>query len=425
MTRFTSIFSRLLLAVPFVVAAPFDKGEMHTEVIPRFDHLPISNPNAANIIPNRYIVVYNNTFDDDAISAKEESFISSMKKRNLGKRGLGGDWLPTDFDSFKINKWRATSLAADDDMINEIFNNDEVAYVEADTTISIHATSRQADAPAGLARISHAQAGASEYVFDDSAGKGITVYVIDTGIKITHSEFDGRATWGANFVDQVNDDQNGHGSHVAGTIGGSTFGVAKKVDLVAVKVLNAGGKGPNSGILKGLQFAIDDAQQKGKKGRAVVNMSVGGEYSEAVNRAIEALRNANIVPVVAAGNDAQDAANVSPASAPNAITVGAIDATNDSRAYFSNYGQSVDIYAPGVDVLSCGIQSESDTAYMSGTSMASPHVAGLAAYLMALRNVTQADQVVEIMKNLASKTGAAVNDNAQGTTSLIANNGNL
>lgn len=425
MAPLISIFASLLLAVPFVAAAPLDKGELHTEVIPRLNRLPISNPQASNIIPNRYIVVYNNTFDDDAISAKEESFISTMQKRNINKRGLDGDWLPTDFDSFKINQWRATSLAADDEMVTDIFNNDEVAYIEADTMVSIDATTRQANAPAGLARISHAEASASEYVFDDSAGKGVTAYVIDTGVKITHSEFGGRATWGANFVDQVNDDENGHGSHVAGTIGGSTFGVAKKVDIVAVKVLGANGKGPNSGILKGMQFAIDDVQRKGKRGKAVVNMSVGGDYSEAVNRAIEALRKANIIPVVAAGNDARDATNVSPASAPNAITVGAIDATDDSRAYFSNYGQSVDIYAPGVNILSVGIQSDRDTAYMSGTSMASPHVAGLAAYLLALRNVTHADQMAEILKNLASKTGSTVRYNVQGTTSLIANNGNI
>ena len=164
-------------------------------------------------------------------------------------------------------------------------------------------------------------------------------------------------------------DENGHGSHVSGTIGGATFGVSKNVDLVAVKVLDANGGGSNSGVLNGMQFVIDDVQKNGRSGKAVMNMSLGGSFSQAINRAIEALRNAGVVPVVAAGNENQDTANTSPGSAPNAITVGAIDATNDQRASFSNFGQLVDIYAPGVNVLSVGIKSDTDTATLSGTSM--------------------------------------------------------
>ncbi|KAF7549957.1 hypothetical protein G7046_g8168 [Stylonectria norvegica] len=425
MAPLASLFAHLLLLAPLVAAAPIDIGDSLSNSVPTVHGLPISNPNAKNIIPNRYIVVYNDTFDDDAINAKESSFVSIVKKRNLGKRDLMGRLLSTQVNSFKMNKWRAMALDADDVMINDIWNADEVAYVEADIKVDLNDIVAQTNAPPGLNRLSHATAGEDTYVFDTSAGEGITAFVVDTGIRVTHSEFEGRATFGANFVNDVDDDENGHGSHVSGTIGGATFGVAKNVQLVAVKVLDAKGGGSNSGVLQGMQFVVDQVEQKSLSGKAVMNMSLGGSFSEAINRAIEALRGAGVVPVVAAGNESQDTANTSPGSAPNAITVGAIDGTNDERASFSNFGQGVDIYAPGVNVLSVGIQSDTDTATLSGTSMASPHVAGLAAYLLGLQGDSTPDALVALIKDLASKTGAKVQNNVAGTTDLIANNGNL
>lgn len=155
-----------------------------------------------------------------------------------------------------------------------------------------------------------------------------------------------------------------------------------------------------------------------------MNMSLGGSRSQAVNDAINGIRNAGVVPVVAAGNENQDTANTSPGSAPGAITVGAIDQTTDARASFSNFGRGVDVFAPGVRVLSVGINNNTDTATLSGTSMASPHVCGLAAYLMALEGITDVDAVSDRIKALARASGASVGNNQRGTTSLIANNGN-
>lgn len=163
----------------------------------------------------------------------------------------------------------------------------------------------------------------------------------------------------------------------------------------------------------------------GKAGKAVMNMSLGGGRSRAINDAINALTAAGVVPVVAAGNENQDTSNTSPGSAPAAITVGAIDQATDAKASFSNFGRGVDIFAPGVAVQSVGIASDTASATLSGTSMASPHVAGLAAYLMALEGLTNVDAVVRRMQQLAGATGARVKNNVRGTTSLIANNGNV
>lgn len=165
------------------------------------------------------------------------------------------------------------------------------------------------------------------------------------------------------------------------------------------------------------------ARANGLSGKSVMNMSLGGGRSNAVNQAINALRAAGVVPVVAAGNENVDAQNDSPASARGAITVGAIDQTTDRRAPFSNFGQFVDVFAPGVDVESVGIQSTTSTETLSGTSMASPHVAGLAAYLMAKENITNIDAVAARITDLAGATQARVLGNVRGTTPLIANNG--
>ena len=212
-----------------------------------------------------------------------------------------------------------------------------------------------------------------------SEGTGSTVYVIDTGIYSGHSDFGSRVVSGYSAVadGRGSEDCNGHGTHVAGTIAGSTYGVAKSSRLVAVRVLDCTGSGYSSSVVAGINWVI--ASHPG--GPGVINLSLGGGANSAVDAAVADATAAGIVVVVAAGNDSADACNYSPARAPSAVTIGATDRT-DARASFSNSGSCVDLYAPGSGITSDGISSSTATATMSGTSMASPHIAGLAARLM-------------------------------------------
>jgi subtilisin family serine protease len=165
--------------------------------------VPIANVDAKDIIPNRYIVVYNRTFGQDIIEAKQAMVISHVQKRNLGKRGLSGRLLSTQVQTFLMNGWNAMALEADDRLIMEIMDEDEVAFVEADARMHTMATVAQTNAPPGLIRLSHSEANQATYVFDTTGGEGITAYIVDTGILVTHSEFSGRASFGANFVNDV------------------------------------------------------------------------------------------------------------------------------------------------------------------------------------------------------------------------------
>lgn len=259
----------------------------------------------------------------------------------------------------------------------------------------------QQHAPWGLGRISHRARNSPEYYYSDTAGQGVRVYVLDTGIRTSHADFGGRAVWGTNFVPNTpNWDEDGHGTHVAGTIAGKTYGVAKKATVVAVKVLDNTGSGYMSGLLQGLNWAVADAQKRGVTKKAVINMSLGGAYTASVNAGVKAATDAGITVVVAAGNDNDTASNYSPASASTAITVGAIDEA-DMRAYFSNRGGIVDIFAPGVNVLSA--YSDGTNKTMSGTSMAAPHVAGLAAYFIAREHLVGSANVTKRIVNAATK----------------------
>lgn len=254
-------------------------------------------------------------------------------------------------------------------------------------------------APWGLARISHRKSLSlgtfNQYVYDRHAGEGVVAYIIDTGININHEDFGGRASWGATIPDNDKDiDGHGHGTHCAGTIGSATFGVAKHAELVAVKVLRSNGSGSMSDVTAGVLWAVADARNRTETLRNapttarrhrgfVANMSLGGSRSPTLEVAVNGAVANGLHLAVAAGNEDQDACNVSPANARRPVTVGA-STIRDERAYFSNWGSCVDIFAPGLNILSTWNEGRNSIAALSGTSMATPHIVGLMAYLLSI-----------------------------------------
>ncbi|CAG8566764.1 9743_t:CDS:2, partial [Acaulospora morrowiae] len=277
----------------------------------------------------------------------------------------------------------------------------EVLMIEKDSPVKIKATQKNPNP--NLDRIDQAKFPLNkQYTFPDSAGAGAEVYVVDTGVLVSHSEFEGRATFGGAFCSGCpNTDDNGHGSHVSGIVAGKTFGVAKKAKIIGVKVLAADGSGTNADVINGLMFVLSD--HKKKNNSAVVNMSLGGTLSSAVNLAVQSLTGSGVHVVVAAGNEATDACGSSPASEPSAITVGATEDTNDSVADFSNIGKCVDLFAPGRNILSVGIGNNDDTAVFSGTSQATPHVAGTVALIIGESGNLSPNKMATTLINLATK----------------------
>jgi len=250
-----------------------------------------------------------------------------------------------------------------------------------------------------LARISHRDSLSfgtfNKYLYSADGGEGVDVYVIDTGTNTEHVDFEGRAHWGKTIPANDEDaDGNGHGTHCSGTIAGKKYGVAKKANVYAVKVLRSNGSGSMSDVVKGVEWAaishtkkVEAAKdKKGKKGfkGSAANMSLGGGKSVTLDLAVNAAVDAGIHFAVAAGNDNADSCSYSPAAAAKAVTVGA-STFADERAYFSNYGKCNDIFAPGLNIQSTWIGSKHATNTISGTSMASPHIAGLLAYFLSLQ----------------------------------------
>lgn len=218
----------------------------------------------------------------------------------------------------------------------------------------------------------------NKYTYPDTAGEGVTAYIIDTGVRTTHKDFGDRASSGFDAVDNDDDasDGHGHGTHVAGTVAGDTFGVAKKAKIVAVRVLDDQGSGTTEQVVAGIDWVTENAE-----GPSVANMSLGGPKDEALDAAVQKSIDAGITYGLAAGNESADADGSSPARVKDAITVAASD-DKDAQADFSNFGPLVDIYAPGVDIVSAGITDDNATDTMSGTSMAAPHVTGAAAVFL-------------------------------------------
>jgi subtilisin family serine protease len=247
-----------------------------------------------------------------------------------------------------------------------------VAFVQQDAVVKASGT--QNDPPSwGLDRIDQRDLPLDHTYSYGTSAKNVHAYVIDTGIRTTHVTFGGRATWGTNTVDNNDTDCFGHGTHVAGTIGGSQYGVAKNVRLVAVKVLDCSGSGTTEQVVNGINWVTEHAVKP-----AVANMSLGGPADPALDAAVANSIDSGVTYAVAAGNANADACSVSPARVRAAITVGAADA-DDHRASFSDYGKCTSIFAPGVKITSAWHSDDNAVNTISGTSMATPHVAGVAA----------------------------------------------
>ncbi|KAK6461173.1 peptidase S8/S53 domain-containing protein [Scheffersomyces coipomensis] len=356
------------------------------------DHLfnlaPIVNSDNGKkqIIPNRYIVVYKDELTAEDKQHHQIWIQNTIDIFNTSDK-LDAKKVNLDYFDFLDNNFSGYFGYLTPELVSLIQQDSRIKFIEPDSVFKVNEFEVQKDVTWGLSRISHRELSPKlDYLYDNDGGKGVVAYVIDTGIKIEHEEFENRATWGSAVAfPNLKIDGHGHGTHCAGTIGSKTYGIAKQVELVAVGVMNFLGSGTTSDIIKGIEFAVLDHQNnaKSKKGfkGSTVNMSIGGGASDALDLAANAAVKAGLHLSVAAGNENQDASLVSPARASGPITVGATD-SSDRKAEFSNWGKAVDIFAPGVDIESTFIWS--DTTVMSGTSMAAPHITGLLSYYLSL-----------------------------------------
>lgn len=314
-----------------------------------------------NKIENNYIVVLDDTvvgerglFSIAPYIASEMASMHRGKLKHVYQHALNG---------FAIEMSEAEAETLSQDF--------RVKFVEEDGVVTADTT--QSNPPWGLNRIDQRNLPLNTTYNYNWTGAGVRAYVIDTGIRTTHNEFGGRASNVFDAFGGTGADCHGHGTHVSGTIGGATYGVAKSVQLRGVRVLDCSGSGSNSGVIAGVDWVRSNFIAP-----AVANMSLGGGVSSALDTAVNNLSNAGVAIAVAAGNENTNACNSSPARAVNAITVGSTT-TTDARSSFSNFGTCLDLFAPGSSILSSWYTSNTATATLSGTSMASPHVAGVAA----------------------------------------------
>lgn len=384
----------------------------------------------ANAINGKYIVVLKPGLSEKQI-AEHNEWVNVLSAANFVKRHGCHDQSPHFFGLPLVNGYLGRF---DEETLKQIRLSPMVAYVEQDKLVHTMLTTTQTGAPWGLSRVSHRKLSNSfDYIHNPAGGEGVTAYVIDTGIKTEHPDFEGRANWGVSIAfPPIDVDLHGHGTHVAGTIGSKTYGIAKNVDLSAIRVMNPLGSGTISDIIKGVEFAVKDHQEKVKSKKkgfkgSTVNMSIGGGLSEALDQVANAAVNAGLHLAIAAGNDNEDACGYSPARATGPITVGSTD-KEDAKSDFSNHGKCVDINAPGSEIESLGILL--DTMVMSGTSMATPHVTGLLLYLLSLHPGTGSEFAEELVtpadlkkRFLRYATKNAISGLTADTPNLLAFNG--
>ncbi|KAL8933906.1 MAG: hypothetical protein Q9216_006162, partial [Gyalolechia sp. 2 TL-2023] len=428
-----------LAALPLLVSSSpvLGVGTIHNDVAP-----VLSSTNAQEI-PDSYIIVFKKHVSHDAACAhhswvQDQHVEVEKTKRQLAKRSQ----IPfAAYGGLKHTYNIAGGLLGysghfDEDVVERVRRHPDVEYIERDS--EVHTMyDEQAGSPWGLARLSHRDqltfSTFNKYLYSASAGEGVDVYVIDTGTNIKHVDFEGRASWGKTIpADDIDEDGNGHGTHCSGTIAGKKYGVAKKANIIAVKVLKTNGSGSMSDVVKGVEYAanghvanVDEAKKGNKKGfkGSAANMSLGGSKSPTLDLAVNAAVDLGLHFAVAAGNDNADSCNYSPAASEKAVTVGA-STLADERAYFSNYGQCNDIFAPGLNILSTWIGSDTATNTISGTSMASPHVAGLLAYLLSLQPAEESAYAVPKItpaKLKASLIAIASKDKLEGVPSNTEN----
>ncbi|MBB5855918.1 S8 family peptidase [Amycolatopsis umgeniensis] len=345
----------------------------------------IRGAGAANAVGGSYIVVLKPTAVGQGVAAASE-ITANVASKAQGLTGQYGTTLSRTFGS-ALNGF---SIKADEAAAKRLAADPQVAYVVQNKTFKISET--QDNPPSwGLDRVDQADLPLDQKYTYPTKADNVTAYVIDTGVRGSHKDFGDRATGGKDFVDNDDtpNDEHGHGTHVAGTIGGTDHGLAKGVKIVGVRVLDANGSGTTEGVVAGVDWVAANA-----KGPSVANMSLGGGADDALDESVKGAIAKGVTFALAAGNESSDAGTTSPARVKEAITVAASDKT-DKQASFSNYGSVVDLYAPGVDITSSWGTGDDATNTISGTSMASPHVAGAAAlYLSAHPDATPA-QVAE------------------------------
>lgn len=345
--------------------------------------VPIHGAATAKAIPGRYIIVFRPGSVGYDVSA-----VADAAAR------MGGKIHYTYTDA--IQGFAAT---LPDAALQGLRRNPNIEFIEIDQTITLGILYAQGVSTWNLDRIDQRYLPLDGFFGHNSAGTGVTVYVIDTGIRRSHREFTGRALAGFDAIGDGRNglDCNGHGTHVAGTVGGFTYGVAKNATLVGVRVLNCTGSGTNSGVIAGVDWVT-----RNRRLPAVANMSLGGGISTALDTAVKNSMASGITYVVAAGNSNQDACYSSPARVTNALTVGAT-ASNDYRASYSNYGYCLDLFAPGSAVTSAWYSSDTAINTISGTSMATPNVAGVAALYLQRYPAASPAAVAYALNNLATR----------------------
>jgi subtilisin family serine protease len=352
----------LALAALAFAAACSDAGQAPTAA-PNGRTAPLLSAAEGRGVDGQYIVVLN-----DGANPRSVAAVAGVSPRFVYTAALNG-----------------FSGALNQGQLNALQHNPAVAYIQQDGRVA--ASTTQSGATWGLDRIDQRDLPLNSTYTYTPTGAGVHAYIIDTGILTSHTQFTGRIGNGYDAVTSGGSavDCNGHGTHVAGTVGGTTYGVAKGVTLHPVRVLDCAGSGTDAGVVAGMDWVANNRTLP-----AVANMSLGGGASQAIDDAVNRMHNAGVTVVVAAGNENQNACNVSPSRAPNAITVGSTTNT-DARSSFSNYGSCVDVFAPGSNITSSWYTGTSATNTISGTSMASPHVAGVAAlYLQGAPSATPA-----------------------------------